>query len=182
MLAATEVAHWLAFRLIYPNPYERGLVLRQTGHAYFSWLPLVGGIGCALVIAALVAHGRDSVARDAPQASAADGKAWFAVLPPLAFTLQEHLERLISSGTPFGVVLEPTFMLGVALTLPFGLVAYLVARLLLGAAERVGLTLARTRLRLPRLPLTGAGLYRESVFVPRVAALAGGNAERGPPA
>ena len=62
--------------------------------------------------------------------------AWpFAVLPPLAFALQEHLERLLHAGAvPWTAVLEPTFLPGFLLQLPFALLAFAVARALLGAA------------------------------------------------
>ncbi|MGH9920744.1 MAG: hypothetical protein ACRD6W_17970 [Nitrososphaerales archaeon] len=180
MLGGTEVAHWLAFRLVYPNPYERGLVLQQTGHSYFSWLPLVAAIGCALLFSALVLHGKN--ASRSGVGSAGPGLSRFAVLPPLTFALQEHLERLISSGTVLGVVLEPTFMLGVALTLPFTLVAYLVARLLLGVAERVGQAIGFGRTaRFRRLVGIAVRPFPGFVFTPRVAVIAAGHAERCPP-
>jgi hypothetical protein len=182
MLAATEVAHWLAFRLVYPGAYERGLVLRQTGHGYFSWLPLAGGIGCALLVGALVVHGRSAADRVAG-AAVPTGLWRFALMPPLAFALQEHLERLISNGTVTGVVFEPTFTLGVALTLPFALVSYLAARLLLSVAGHVGRLLGcRRRLRADdESAPAGRSLRPELVFLPRVAVLATGHAERGPP-
>lgn len=182
MLAGTETAHWLAFRLAYPSAYERGLVLQQTGHGYFSWLPLAGGIGCALLVAALVIHGRSAADR-AAGAVAPAGLWCFALMPPLAFALQEHLEQLISNGTLMGVVFQPTFMLGVALTLPFALVGYLAARLLLSVAEHVGRLLRRRRgfrARDRSAPLRSAAGF-ELVFPPRVAVLASGHAERGPP-
>jgi len=179
MLGGTEAAHWLAFRLAYPNPYERSQVLQQTGHGYFEWLPLVGGIGCAFLLSALVVHGR-SAARGGGVAPTRLSR--FASLPPLAFIVQEQLERLISSGTLLGVVLEPTFMLGVLLTLPFALVAYLAARLLLGVAERVGRVLRRgVTLRLPRLSALAGWVLADVSFAPRLPALAAGHGERGPP-
>ena len=181
MFGGTEVAHWLAFRLVYPNPYERSQVLQHTGHAYFAWLPLLGGIGSAFLLSALVLHGRDAVSRGGAVAPA--GLSRFALLPPLAFAVQEHLERLISSGTLLGVVLEPTFMLGVVLTLPFGVVAYLVARLLLGVARRVGRVLRRGgSLHVPRsAAIVGRILLDFSFAQPRLPALAVGHGERGPP-
>lgn len=181
MLAGTEVAHWLAFRLVYPGAYERSVVLQQTGHGYFSWLPLAGGIGCALLVSALVVHGRGAADPEAG-AVVATGLWRFAVMPPLAFALQEHLERLISNGSVMGVVFEPTFMLGVVLTLPFALVAYVVARLLLRVAEHVGRLLGRPRgSRLRYRPGLSCPVAFSELFLPRVAVLAVGHAERGPP-
>ena len=66
--------------------------------------------------------------------------AWaFALLPLVGFTLQEHLERWLASGVlPWHEFAAPTFLPGLALQLPFGLLAYLAARLLLRAAEDAG--------------------------------------------
>jgi hypothetical protein len=181
MLGGTEVAHWLAFRLVYPEAWERSQALQQSGHGYFSLLPLLAGIGAALLLVALCLHGRDvSVGRRRRIGEVRLSQ--FAALPPLAFALQEHLERLFANGTVVGVVFEPTFMIGLALQLPFAAVAYLLARLLLRAAGHAGKVLARRgaprrravpSLRRPWFPL--------ELAAPRLAALAGGHAERGPP-
>jgi len=52
----------------------------------------------------------------------------FALAPPLAFLLQEAAER------SFAPPLEPVVLLGLVLQLPFAVLAYLAARLLLRAA------------------------------------------------
>ena len=107
----------------------------------------------------------------------------FAALPPLAFALQEHLERLIHDGTVVGVALQPTFMIGLLLQLPFAVAAYLLAKLLLQVADRVGSIgggqegAARPRL----MPATLRPSFSLELPLPRLAALAGGHAERGPP-
>jgi hypothetical protein len=181
MLAGTEVAHWLAFRLVYPGAYERDLVLQQTGHGYFAWLPIAGGIGGALLLSALVLHGWRAGVGGHHSISRA-GLLRFAALPPLAFALQEHLEGLISGGTVVGVAFEPTFMLGVLLTLPFALAAYLVARLLLHVADRVGRVLRQRRtFRLRRSTVPTRRAVPGSSFALRMPALAAGFGERGPP-
>ena len=181
MLGGTEVAHWLAFRLVYPDAWERSQVLQQTGHGYFSWLPLLGGIGAALLLSALFLHGRN--VRDGRGRQVAQLRlAQFAALPPLAFALQEHLERLIHDGTLAGVVLEPTFLLGLLLQLPFAVAAYLVARLLLRAAERMGIAFAgRSGPRRRATPPVPRPWFPLVLAPPRLAVLAGGHAERGPP-
>lgn len=181
MLAGTEVAHWLAFRLVYPDPMERSQALQQSGHGYFALLPVAGGIAAALLVSALLFHGR-KVSRGRTAELGPVRLSQFAALPPLAFALQEHLESLIHSGTVTGVVLEPTFMLGLLLQLPFAVVAYLVARLLLRVARRVGRALARDIVPRPRLsPVVPRAWTSFLVFGPRVCAMAGGHAERGPP-
>ena len=139
MLGGTEVAHWLAFRLVYPDPWARAEVLKQSGHGYLSLLPTLGGVGLALVVCGALLHGRSARPQINVAVGAVETRLWqFATLPLLAFALQEHLEALFTQGTVVGVPLEPTFMLGLSLQLPFAAVAYLVARLLLRTAERVG--------------------------------------------
>jgi hypothetical protein len=136
-----EAAHALAYRLVYPQLDAR--VLLETGHAYLAWLPLLLGIAGALALAALVAAGADAARGRSPR----DLPAWaFAVVPPLAFVLQEVLELSLHLGT-FGwrAVLAPTFVPGLALQLPLAALAYLVARLLLRTAERLGRALAQPR-------------------------------------
>ena len=141
LLGGTEIAHALAYRLVFPQLHAR--VLAATGHAYLAWLPLVLGVTGALAIAALVAAGIDAARGRSPR----DVPAWaFAAVPPLAFVLQEVLELSLHLGT-FGwrAVLAPTFVPGLLLQLPLALAAYLVARVLVRAAESIGRALAAVR-------------------------------------
>lgn len=142
MLGGIEAAHALAYRLVYPQ--LDGRVLLATGHAYLSWLPLLLGLSGALALVALIAAGIDAAHGRSPR----DLPAWaFAVVPPVAFVLQEVLELSLHLGT-FGwrAVLAPTFLPGLALQLPLALLAYVAARLLLRTAERLGRALAPFRL------------------------------------
>jgi hypothetical protein len=180
MIAGSEVAHVVAYRLVYPNAVERAAVLSSSGHGYFAYTPLVLAIGLATVCCAWFA--RVSQARCEVEPSTIPVSPWpFAALPPATFALQEHLERLIHDGAfPFSAVLEPTFMVGLALQLPFALAVYAVAHLLLRAAERVGVLL-----RPPPAPRP-AGMPRQVSFpgnlaLPRRAPLAIGGSGRGPP-
>lgn len=66
----------------------------------------------------------------------------FAVLPPLAFCLQELLERLLG-GVPVHSVVEPAVLVGLAAQLPLALAAFLVARALLRCADTLRETLVR---------------------------------------
>jgi len=172
VLGGTEVAHGLAYRLVYPQLNER--LLLATGHAYLAWLPLVLGLGGALAAAALVAAAVDAARGRGPDKL----PAWaFAVLPPAAFVLQEVLELSLHTGT-FGwrAVLAPTFLPGLALQLPLAALAYLLARFLLRTAERLGRALAHLRAARavePRL-VTPVDLP-----VPRI--VARGRSSRGPP-
>jgi hypothetical protein len=134
VLAGSELAHAVAYWTAVPDAHERAHVLAATGHGYLSYAPLAVAFGVGAVVVALAQHARGS--------ATARVRAWpFALLPLLTFVLQEHLERLLHSGTAAGVVFEPSFVRGAALQLPFGLIAYLIARALLRVAERIGAAL-----------------------------------------
>jgi hypothetical protein len=175
-IAGSLTAHGLTYRIVAPDAGARASLLRETGHGYLDRLPLALGILGALLLAGLVLRIR-----------AAGDPDWrlrarlaFAV-PLLAFALQEHLERLVHSGSfPLGAALEPTFLIGLGLQLPFALAAYAIAVWLLEAAGRLGAVLTRARpLGLPRAERQ---LPRPRTAVPpRVPALALGHATRGPP-
>jgi hypothetical protein len=143
MVAGSQLAHVLAYRLVYPSAHVRLASLLATGHQYMlgtsGYLPLLLGVlgAVELVGVGWVFAGsfRRSLQRPVP--------AWaFALLPVLAFTLQEFLERILAgSSFPWWLVLQPTFQIGIALQLPIALIAYLVARLLLRTAREAALAL-----------------------------------------
>lgn len=178
MVAGSVSAHGLAYRIVQPNPDLRAALLHETGHGYLDYLPLALGILVALLVAGLVlraaaaVRGRTSVTLSS----------WsFFLLPLAGFAVQEHLERLIHDGSfPVDAVTQPTFLIGLALQLPFALAAFTVAWTLLEVAARVGRTLAA------RPPL---GIKRQTVRMPAIAGvdvlrppcLALGYTERGPP-
>ena len=179
MLGGSEFAHALAFRLAYPDVSVRMRALLATGHSYARWLPLA--FGC---LAAIVALSLLVTAADASRGRAARGlPAWaFALLPPLAFTVQEHLELLLHTGVfPWHEVASPTFLPGLALQLPFALLAYLTARLLLRTAERVGRAVRRLAPPRPRLVAAAPAAPGAEPPLPRLALISRGLAKRGPP-
>jgi hypothetical protein len=181
MVVGSQVAHALAYSLVFPNAHVRLSELLSTGHSYMgypAYLPMLMGlvgagelVGVGWVLAGSV---RRSLQRPVPP--------WaFALLPVIGFTLQEFVERWLSgSPIPLEFVLQPTFRVGLLLQLPFALAAYLVAKLLLRAANRVGRAL-RGVLSRPRV--VGVSLSRVvlEAFAPRWGALAGGHSGRGPP-
>jgi hypothetical protein len=137
--AGSLTAHALAYRLAEPRPGPRAQLLAETGHRYLEVLPLLAGLAGALLALALTLRVRES-RRGATSGSPALLFAW---LPLLAFTAQEHLERLVHDGVfPADAVLERTFLVGLALQLPFAAAALLLARLLLQAADGLGRALA----------------------------------------
>jgi len=141
MLVGVEAAHALAYRIVFPEASLRGAVLAATGHAYAAWLPLVLALGGAVAIVGMVAAVADVVRGGNVRELGAGA---FAALPPLAFALQELLELSLHTGhVAWHAFAEPTFVPGLALQLPFALLAFVVARLLLRVAVKVGRILAR---------------------------------------
>ena len=95
------------------------------------------------------------------------------------FALQEHLERLFEDGSfPLDAALDQTFPIGLALQLPFGFLAYRVARALTAAVSRIGRGLRGTR---PPSPVVACPpLVRPQVLnLPLAEALAAGGEPRG---
>lgn len=161
-----------------PEGGMHDLVARSsTGFAGHSVLPL--GIVAALAAVAcagwLIAHLRGRSMRGASP--------WlFFALPPLAFSLQELIERLAhAEAAPFQAALEPRFLIGLALQIPLGLAALLAARLLLRVVRRIAAVLTRRRsVTALRRTLTVRPLI--ACELPRIPALALGYSQRGPPA
>jgi predicted small integral membrane protein len=179
MLASSQIGHAVAYRLVYPDARIRWQALVSSGHQYLSYWPLVFGVAGAVMLVGVVASGVEAARRRGPQAMPAWG---FALLPLVGFTLQEFAERwLAGSNLPWWMVLQPTFRLGLVLQLPFALLAYLVARLLLRTAERVARALSGHAGAAERVGEVAAWSLR-AVWPPRSAALADGHAGRGPPA
>ena len=179
MLAGTEAAHALAYRLVFPQASLRVGVLAATGHGYTAWLPLVVALAGAVALVGVVAAALD-VARG--RRVHALGPRAFALLPPLAFALQELLELSLHSGAvAWHVYAAPTFLPGLALQLPFALLAFVAARLLLRAALHVGRLLARPRLAAapPRVRSLGGSvstrLHPDRTASPRAPPLAVGS-------
>jgi hypothetical protein len=105
----------------------------------------------------------------------------FACVTPVLFILQEHVEAYLhGGGIPIGTVLEPAFLPGLALQLPFALGAYLLALALLRAADGVRRLIGRTGVvRLRRDPHVSP--RRPSVGRPRTSVLTAFHSGRGPP-
>ena len=176
MIGGTEAAHWLVFRLVYPDPYIRAQVLAQSGHGYLThWTSGAAVLG-ALALAGFGARAFGSRLRSEGAVSLAP----FLALAPLTFVIQECCERVATGGWPFGAVLTPTFLPGLALQIPFALLTYLLARLLLGAADRIQLWFVSPQARAAFF-VFGSTAFPASVDVPRLSALSSGHGLRGPP-
>jgi len=177
MLAGSQAAHVLAYRWVYPSADIRVHELFVTGHGYLDRLPLALGAGGAVALVALMFAATDAARGRHVERLPARA---FALLPPLAFVLQEVLERSVHSGHLVWQAVEaPTFLPGLALQLPFALAAYLVARLLLRAAEQAGRAFAARPPR--RIFVVAAQRPPQPVAARRRSPLAHRLAQRGPP-
>jgi hypothetical protein len=152
MAAGCLAAHSLAYHLV-SNAEER--------HGYLAFAPLfLGLLGAAAIVGAL-RRGR------------AHSPFFFALLPPLAFAVQEHVERLQLVAT------EPAFLVGLVLQLPFALAALVAARAFLGLADLVAEALT-VRPRVRRAPAVLAPAPGPDVS--RAMLLSGPRSSRAPPA
>jgi hypothetical protein len=143
IFAGSQVAHVVAYRLVYPSSELRLRELLSTGHGYMEQMPLVLGIAGAIAVVSLLVGVLDAARGRHLRAL----PAWsFALLPLASFTLQEILERSLQGETlVWRAVESPTFVPGLLLQLPFALLAYLIARLLLRVAQETGRRLAAVR-------------------------------------
>jgi hypothetical protein len=177
LLASTQAGHVLAYRIAYPGTPLRAHMLLVTGHGYLDRLPLALGAAGAIALVALLVAAIDASRGRAPRAL----PPWaFALLAPIAFALQEYLERSLHSGTfAWHTAAAPTFLPGLVAQVPLALLAWLAARLLLRAAARAGRSLGLQPPRLAPEPL--AVLVPLPPATPRTRVLARRLAERGPP-
>ncbi len=142
-VVGSQVAHSLAYRLASGDDVSHELA--STGHAYLDHAPLALGVCAALVVLAL-ARELVGVVRGHARVTGPSALT-FAVLAPAIFVGQEHFERLAHQGAlPTSLLVEKTFLLGLALQLPFALAAYGLARLLLRATRAVARLLASPRI------------------------------------
>src|SRR5262245_60670417 len=106
----------------------------------------------------------------------------FFCFPPFAFSAQELSERLLNTeAAPFQAALEPRFLLGLTLQLPFALLTLVLARALLRVVKEI-----RWRLRAVRAGIVARRAPAILRPLPsrrprRPAGLALGYAQRGPP-
>jgi hypothetical protein len=147
-LTASLGAHSLAYRLVGGDGSRHRTLLEHSGHGYLSFAPLFLAFASALVLVGLALRVAAAQRGDRRPLRLP----WLvALVPPLVFVVQEHLERLLQSGElPISAALEPTFAVGLSLQLPLAVLALLVARALVAAAEAVGRNLARRPRRLRR--------------------------------
>ena len=110
------------------------------------------------------------------------GAIWFLILPAVAYASGELLERLTSGGEALSLhaLREPGLLLALALQIPFGVVAYAIARLLLAAALAI---VARVRTPVPKTRRPQRADFEPKTWIPpaRWSCLVGARGLRGPP-
>jgi hypothetical protein len=182
VIASWLGAHSLAYWLVSPGGTGHMALHTVSGHGYLGYAPALAVWGLALVLAGLVLCVGDGLRgrRALPPPVRV-----LVLLPPVGFAVQEHLERLIgTAGMPHDLVLEPTFLVGLALQLPFALAALLVAHALNAVGFGIGRALAgllTVPRQVPGLPSSQLRLTASVALVtPSVLAL--GHGPRAPPA
>ena len=177
MLGGLLGGHWLGYRLAIPDAHNRADALAHSGHGYLGSAPLALTTSVLVLIAALIFR---ALAGFRGQPGRAAASPTIVLLSPAAFVIQEHVERLVHTGqVPWTAALQPTFLVGLALQLPFALAALLIAWALDSAAHAVGRALAAAAPR-PLLPVF-VPLPAYVTAAPRPAGLARGYGERAPP-
>jgi CDP-diglyceride synthetase len=176
MFAGLIAGHFLAYRLAYSDAHARADALARSGHAYFGYVPLALSVSLGVLLAGLALRAASAFRGETRRAATSP---LIVLLPPIAFVVQEFTERLVHNGqVSWTVVLQPAFLLGLAVQLPFALAALLIAWALDSAARAIGHAL---------------GIQPRPVFqifvpepvrvlaTPRPAGLARGYGERAPP-
>jgi hypothetical protein len=172
--------HSLAYVLVAPHGAHREQLLSETGHGYLGVAPLLLACAVTTLAAGLVLAIADGV-RDRARERVA---AWpVALVPPLGFVVQEHLERAIElNAFPIGVALEPAFLVGLTLQLPLAAAALLVAQAVLAFGHALGRRVPVVRaLRPPGRRLEPLLLAGPVPVLKRPPILAGGHGQRAPP-
>jgi hypothetical protein len=170
-------AHWLSYRLVVPDAHARGHLLAATGHGYLAYAPLIVGVSVALILLGFGA----AIVRELRGGQGAYAPPWVvAFLPPLTFVAQEYLERYSHHGrVEWSVAFEATFLVGLALQLPFALAAAVTTLVLVRVARGVAAILSRRPV--PSLRSLRPFAAPALLDLPRMPMLALGYAGRAPP-
>jgi hypothetical protein len=132
-VAGSLLAHQVSYALQASDGVARARLLAETGHGYLVRIPLLAGVLMAVALGGLI---REAVIRW--KGTGRTGLIWpIALIPPLAFFLQEHLERLLHDGRfPWHLTSQPAFLRGLALQIPFALLVLGLATVIAGSVRR----------------------------------------------
>jgi hypothetical protein len=144
-----------------------------------SSVPVIAGLVIALVLLGLCARIYGTVRG---RRHVGVSPLWFLALPPVGFAVQELAERLLHAESfPFNPAHEPAFVAALLLQVPFGFLAFLVGRALLGLGARIARILSGSSL--PSLLARAVSSRRSrETFLRRIPVLTLGHSVRGPPA
>jgi hypothetical protein len=156
-----------------PRSYKTVELFARSNGSH-ALLPLAIALGAVVLLYALC-----SLAISTPGPRRLHGWA-FACLPPLVFTVQEHVEYVLGHGhLPSTLVTNPIFLAGLLLQIPFAVAAYLVARALVTVAVAIA---ERASGSAPPARRQAARPLRPGRDVPALTRLGGGSRlTRGPP-
>ena len=175
--AGHSVGYWAAV----PDEHERAHLLASSGHGYLDYAPLLLSICVALVVLGFVASLLSAFGEQKATGSGNGRIGLVAALAPVAFVLQELLERYLHDGhVHWALFVSAPFLFGLATQVPFALLAAAVALALASAAQRVARVLRRVLGRRPR-PVWATFSSWLSIDPPVERVLARGYAGRGPP-
>jgi hypothetical protein len=151
----------------------------EAAHAMAGQVPWPVGL-LAAVLLTILASRAWSLRRHRPSRPAAPG--WFVAVPLLGWAFQEAVERLLGvESFPFAAAREPAFLKGLVVQVLFGVLAVLVARLLLARIRQLRQLGLPGGWPQPAADVTGVAPAWRVAPRPRQLALARGYDERGPP-
>jgi hypothetical protein len=169
--------HAAGYRWTLPDAHQRAHALAQSGHGYSRYVPILVAVALTLIAAAVVSRVRLAFRGNHCAAT----PPWLLVaLPPLAFLVQEYLERWLDGGhAGLATLWEPPVLVGLQLQIPFALLALALARFLARAADALGRALAPEPQQAPVETTVAWPAVEPSLAAARVAAR--GWTDRGPP-
>jgi hypothetical protein len=176
VIAAVGLAvHTVAYRVAAPPPagHAHSVAAHGAG-AWYVCAALCGATALVALTGIAFVHARRGTPLRAPLALVA-------LVPPLGFTAQEELGRLVHTGAFTALPVEASFLFGLLLQIPVALLALLLVRTLLATAAVLVRSL-RSPEPLRRARRTTRQRFARLDLVPSVPALALGYGERGPPA
>jgi hypothetical protein len=173
----TLAAHSLGYRAAVPDAHAREHLLAASGHGYLQHAPLVVGVATAAALLGFFAAVLSSFLRRPTRAVQVK---LVAGIPPLAFVVQEFVERALHDGrVQPELILSAPFLFGLAAQLPFALLAAAIAYALTTMARRLGAAIAARRRRPTRAPALTPPCA--TIVLPPASVLSRGYTGRGPP-
>jgi len=177
MLMGLLAGHALGYRLAYADAHARADALAHSGHGYLGYVPFTLTICVAVLICGPLLQGLEGF-RGRPRRAVFSPL--LVLLSPAAFVAQEVTERLVHTGhAAWSLPLQPAFLFGLALQLPFALAALVLAWALDSAARATGLALSAAQVARRYDALVPVPV--RAVATPRAVGLARGYGERAPP-